>query len=50
MGELIAGVNAKLGTEEVNKIIEIAKEYLEKNPNSKELLLHLVSYKLMTLG
>jgi hypothetical protein len=44
MEKLIAGVNAKLGTgeemkTEVNKIIAIAKEFLQKYPTSKDFLL-----------
>jgi hypothetical protein len=48
MQKLIAGVNAKLGTgeemkaevnAEVNKIIAIAKEFLQKYPTSKDFLL-----------
>lgn len=46
MEKLIAGLNAKLGIEEVdktkeevNKIIEIAKEFLQKNPTYRDFLL-----------
>ena len=47
IANLIAGVNAKLGTgeemnTEVNKIIEIAKAFLQKYPNSKDFLLQSV--------
>jgi hypothetical protein len=39
MEKLIDGVNAKLGTEEVDKIIAIAKAFLQKNPTYKDFLL-----------
>lgn len=50
MKKLIAGINAKLGTEEVNKIIEIAKGFLQKYPASKDFLLQSVTYELQKLG
>jgi hypothetical protein len=39
MKALIAGVKTKLVEEEANKIIAIAKEFLQKNPTSKDFFL-----------
>jgi hypothetical protein len=54
MEKLISGVNAKLGTgeemkTEVNKIIEIAKEFLQKYPTSKDFLLQSVTHEFQRL-
>ena len=45
MEALIAGVYAKLVKEEADKIIQIAKEFLQKNPTYKDFLLQSLTHE-----